>query len=323
MSDGAEAPPVGPLGMGGANLGNLYAAMSDRCAAEILAAAWDGGIRYFDTAPHYGLGLSERRLGAFLRGLPRDQVVVSTKVGRLLRPSPGTAHRTDEANGFAVPADHERVWDFSLDGVRRGLHESLERMGIDRVDVLYLHDPDESDDPAGGLRSATEALARLREEGTVRAIGVGSKSAETLRAAADTGVFDLLMVAGRLTLLEWDQGLVDSCARHGTGIVVAGVYNSGLLSRPDPSPDAHYEYGATPPDVWERARELADTCTAHGVELPTAALQFPFRRGHELVRGVVLGASSPEQVRSNLARLALPVPDELWARLDRTGAGVR
>lgn len=313
MTDGAEAPALGPLGMGGANLGNLYAPMSDQCAADILTAAWDGGIRYFDTAPHYGLGLSERRLGAFLRERPRDQVVVSTKVGRLLRPSPGTAHRSDEDNGFAVPADHRRVWDFTLDGVRRSLDESLERMGIDRVDVLYLHDPDESEDPAGGLRSATEALVKLREEGTVTAIGVGSKSAETLRAAADTGVFDLLMVAGRLTLLEWDDGLVKACARHDTGIVVAGVYNSGLLARPYPPADAHYEYGATPPEVLTRARELADTCTAHGVELPTAALQFPFR--DERVRGVVLGASSPEQVRSNLARLTQPVPEGLWARL--------
>jgi D-threo-aldose 1-dehydrogenase len=193
--------PPGPLGFGGANVGNLWSAMSDDEAWALLEAAWDGGIRYFDTAPHYGLGLSERRLGAFLATKPREEFVLSTKVGRLLRPSPSTAHLLDDANNFVVPADLRRVWDFSRDGVRRSVEESLQRLGLDAVDVLYLHDPEEFGLDAA-LASGIPAAVELREEGAVTAVGVGSKSTAALAAAVRTGALDLLMVAGRLTLLE-------------------------------------------------------------------------------------------------------------------------
>jgi D-threo-aldose 1-dehydrogenase len=297
------------VGFGGADLGNLHLPMTDAAADAVLEAAWDGGVRYFDTAPHYGLGLAERRLGRFLAGRPRDGYVVSTKVGRLLRSSPETADRLDMAHLYAVPAAYERVWDPSPAGVRRSLEESLERLGLDRVDVLFLHDPDEYD-LGPSLAAGIPALAALRDEGLVGAVGVGSKSTEALLAAARSGGLDLLMVAGRYTLLEQAEELVTACRENGVGIVAAGVLNSGLLALPRPAADARYDYVAAPADVLARARRLADLCAEHGVELPTAALQFPLR--DDTVRSVVLGAATADQVRENLARLRVPVPDALW-----------
>lgn len=321
MSDPGGAAgrvPPGPLGYGAANLGNLYSPMTDDEAWQVLEAAWDCGIRYFDTAPHYGLGLSERRLGAFLATKPREEFVLSTKVGRLLRPSPATADRLDEANLFAVPAALERVWDFSCEGIRRSVEESLDRLGLDRVDVLYLHDPEEYD-LQRALESGIPAVAGLREEGVVTAVGVGSKSTEALTAAARWGALDLLMVAGRLTLLEQPalDDVLPACRAAGTGVVAAAVFNSGLLSSPGPDGRGRYEYDRVPPEVLDRARELDEACARHGVELPAAALQYPLRE--PLVRAVVVGAASPGQVRQNVARVRAPVPDALWAELRDEG----
>jgi D-threo-aldose 1-dehydrogenase len=301
---------VGELGHGAANVGNLYRPMSDEEAWAVLDAAWECGIRYFDTAPHYGLGLSERRLGAFLAGKPRGEYTVSTKAGRLLRPSPETADRLDDENQFAVPASLRRVWDFSAPGIRASLEESLERLGLDRVDVLYLHDPDEHD-LATDLDSGVPALVALRDEGLVREIGIGSKSTEALVAAVRTGALDLAMVAGRYTLLEQAGSLVAACRENGVGIVAAAVYNSGLLATPDPG--GRYEYGAVPADVLARAERLAEICERHGVTLPEAALQFPLRE--PAVRSVVVGAATPEQVRENARRLAVEIPEALWDEL--------
>ncbi|OXM72429.1 aldo/keto reductase [Amycolatopsis thermalba] len=306
----------GPFALGAANLGNLYAPMSDEQAHAVLEAAWDSGIRYFDTAPHYGLGLSERRLGAFLAGKPRAEFVVSTKAGRLLVPDPAGAGRLDEANQFAVPADHRRVWDFSADGVRRSLDDSLTRLGLDSVDVVYLHDPEEYDlDPA--LASGLPALAGLRDEGVVRAVGVGSKSVAALAAAARSGIADLLMVAGRFTLL--DQSALDEvlpeCRARSIGVAAASVFNSGLLATPEPA--GRYDYAAAPPDVLVTAREIAAVCAEFGVDLPTAALHFPLR--DPAVRAVVAGAATPEEVRQNARRLAATVPAELWTTLRDKG----
>jgi D-threo-aldose 1-dehydrogenase len=309
-----------PLGYGGANIGNLYRAMSDDEAHAVLDAVWRAGIRHFDTAPHYGLGLSEGRFGAFLADRPRAEYVLSTKVGRLLRPTPERAGQTDEANGFAVPAAFERVWDSSADGVRRSLDESLRRLRLARVDVLYLHDPDESGiDLDRAVQTGLHALAGLREEGLVTAVGVGSKSTEALLTAARTGVPDLLMVAGRYTLLEQPAAaeLLPECRARGIGLVIAGVFNSGLLATAAPQPDAHYEYGAVPSDVLDQVARLRKICARHGVELPVAALQFPFRE--PAVRSIVLGGSRPEHVRENVARLRTPVPPALWDDLAAEG----
>jgi D-threo-aldose 1-dehydrogenase len=300
----------GRLGYGAANIGNLYRALSDEQAWAVLDAAWESGVRYFDTAPHYGLGLSERRLGAFLATKPRDEYVISTKVGRLLRPSPETADRLDLENLFAVPAAVKRVWDFSADGVRASLEESLERLGLSRVDVLFMHDPDEHDLDAD-LAVGIPAVAALRDEGLVDAVGIGSKSVEALVAAVRTGALDLIMVAGRYTLLEQADDVVAACRDTDTGIVAAAVYNSGMLATPRPGD--RYEYGAVPDELLVRAERLADVCERHGVTLPEAAAQFPLRE--PVVRSVVIGAATPQQARENARRMAVAIPEAVWSEL--------
>lgn len=305
------------LGFGAAALGNLFTALDDDTAQAAVDAAWDAGVRHFDVAPHYGLGLAERRLGHALRGRPRDEYVLTTKAGRLLRPSPETADRSDDM-GFDVPADVARVWDPSADGVRSSLAESLERLGLDRVDALYLHDPEEYGLDAS-LATALPALAALRDEGLVRAVGVGSKSVDALRAAVGTGLIDVVMLAGRYTLLEQPAAadLLPECETAGVEVVAVGVFNSGALSSPVPRADLPYEYGAMPEAVLDRLRLLADVCDAHGVALPAAAAQFPLRR--EAVTSVVLGARTAEQVTENVERFLAPIPDALWSDLRERG----
>ena len=305
--------PVDGLGFGAAQLGNLYRETTEAQAREAVIAAWEGGLRYFDTAPHYGLGLSERRLGSVLRELPRDEVIVSTKVGRLLRPGPGTGD--DLAHGFAVPDDLRRTWDVSEVGVRRSLEESLERMGLDRVDILYLHDPEEGPEDQA-IAEALPALAAMREEGLVRAIGVGSKDQRVLTRAVRTGLLDLVMISGRYSLLEQpaEAELLPACAEHGVGAVAVSVFNSGLLAQPEVPDDAPYEYGPAPAHVLQRARLLADIARRYGVTLPDLALQFPLR--HPVIRSVVLGMRTADHVRSNLERAAVAVPPEAWEAIE-------
>lgn len=318
MRAAAVSVPFGSLSYGAANVGNLFRALTDDEAFAVLDEAWAVGIRSFDTAPHYGLGLSERRLGAFLRTKPRDEFVLSTKVGRLLRPNPDDTGGLDLDNDFHVPTDLRREWDLSADGIRRSLDESLERLGLDRVDVLYLHDP-ERHSLREGLDSAIPALAGLREEGVVSAVGVGAMTTEALTASADTGAIDLLMVAGRFTLAEQPAlaEVFPACERNGVGVVVASVFNSGLLARDVPTRTGRYEYGDVPDDVFDRVVALAEACAEYGVTLPQAALQYAHR--HPLVRTVVIGASRPEQVRQNAERMAADIPDELWSRLAGDG----
>ena len=319
MSGAGRTPiELGELSFGSASIGNLYRAVDDDRAERALQAAWDGGIRSFDTAPHYGLGLSERRLGAFLQGKPRDEFVVSTKVGRLLEPNPDFAGGRDLANGFDVPDDLVRVYDPSPSGVRRSLEASLERMGLDRIDVLYLHDPD-AYDLERGLAEGLPALASLRDEGLVRQIGVGVNDADVAARAVREGDLDLVMIAGRYTLLE-QPALVElfpACQEHDVRIVDAAVFNSGLLATSTPSSDANYNYGAVPDDVLQRAQALAATCAEFGVELPAAALQFPLR--NPLVATVVVGTSRPDAVRENVANMSAAIPEELWRALEERG----
>ena len=310
-----SALTFGPLGFGAAGIGNLYRAVEDTVARATVETAWAGGIRYFDTAPHYGLGLSERRLGAALRGKPRDEFLVSTKAGRLLLPAENPDDARDD-EGFDVPADSRRVWDPTETGIRRSLEESLNRLGLDHIDILYLHDPDVYDLEAGIAR-ALPAMAKLRAEGLVKAIGVGSNSSEALAECVKRSDLDLVMLAGRYTLLEQPalHDLLPACLERGVGVVNVGVYNSGLLARAAIRDDAHYNYAPAPPEMLDRARRLAICCAEFGVELPSAALQFSLR--HPAVRTVVVGASSPAQIEQNIARMREPVPDELWEELGR------
>jgi len=307
---------LGRLGYGTADIGNHRQRVSDEQARALLEAAWDGGIRHFDTAPHYGLGLSERRLGAFLATKPREEYVVSTKVGRLLEPNPDGVDRLDD-EGFVVPAETRRVWDFSEAGVRRSLEESLVRLGMSSVDVLYLHDP-ERWDLEEGLALGLPALSRVRDDGLASAIGVASMSSPALLAGARSGVVDLLMSAGRYTLVDHDAAadLLPACRQHGVGIVAAAVFNGGLLAS-RPTEESTFDYQAVPEDVLARARRIDDICVAHRVPLAAVALQFPLQ--DPVVRSVVTGGVTPEQIRENLAHVSAPVPQAVWKQLRDEG----
>ncbi|WP_091227536.1 aldo/keto reductase [Microbacterium sp. 3J1] len=317
-SDSGPSLAVPALGYGAANVGNLFRALTDDDAWAVLDAAWDSGIRFFDTAPHYGLGMSERRLGAFLRTKPRDEYVLSTKVGRLLRPNPDFDGGLDTANDFHVPDDLQRVWDFSADGIRASLDESRERLGIERIDLLYLHDPERHDLDLA-LEEALPALEQLRAEGEVAAIGIGSMVTDALAAAVRSADLDLIMVAGRYTLLEQPAAadVLPACRETGTGIVAASVFNSGLLASSEPRRDGRYEYGQLPDELWERLQRIARVCADHDVPLPAAALQFPSRSDE--VRSVVVGGSRPEQVAQNAQYAALEIPTALWEDLADEG----
>ncbi|MDN0199850.1 aldo/keto reductase [Streptomyces sp. S.PNR 29] len=312
---GGSAVGVTQLALGCAGIGNLYQPVSDEAAFATVDAAWDAGIRTFDTAPHYGLGLSERRLGAALRGRPRDTYTVSTKVGRLLVPNKTAGAGDDLADGFAVPATHRRVWDFTADGVLRSLEASLNRLGLDRVDILLLHDPDDHAEQA--LREAYPALERLRAQGVVGAIGVGmNQSALPARFLRETDI-DVVLLAGRYTLLDQDglAELLPEAAARGRSVVIGGVFNSGLLTAPRPG--ATYDYAPAPRPVLDRALRLLEVTERHGVPLRAAALHFPF--GHSAVASVLTGARSPEEVRDTCEQLCRPVPDALWDELRAEG----
>jgi D-threo-aldose 1-dehydrogenase len=304
------------LGFGASQGGNLYRARSDEEFAAAVDAAWDAGIRYFDTAPHYGIGLSERRLGAALRSRPRHEFVVSTKVGRLLVPSPDTAHLTDP-EGFEVAADHRRVWDFSRDGVLRSLESSLARTGLERIDVVYLHDPDEHWQQAA--TEAVPALVELRDQGVIRAIGAGMNQSPMLARFVRETDIDLVMCAGRFTLLE--QGalldLLPAAAEHGVAVVIAGVYNSGLLARDWPSANATYNYQRAPVELVDRATRIAQICQSHGTTLPEAALAYV--RTHDAVTCTVVGMGSAAQVKETVRRAGVDVPAALWPALTSAG----
>ncbi len=303
---------LGRLGYGAASLGNLFHEVSDDEAVATVEAAWEGGVRYFDTAPHYGLGLSERRLGAALAQYPRADYLLSTKVGRLLMPSPETADRLDD-QGFVVPAAYRRVWDPSPDGVRRSLTESMVRIGTDRIDIAYLHDPEDYDLESGVIHGLS-ALAQARADGLVRAVGVGSKSVAALSAAVRTGLCDLIMVAGRLTLLD-DSGaeLLGLCREHGVGIVNVGVFNSGALAAERPSPQLNFEYAPITPERLAQLERVHEVCARFGVRVPDAALQYSWQLNE--VVSVTVGASAARQVRRSVAGMSVDIDPDLWPEL--------
>jgi D-threo-aldose 1-dehydrogenase len=303
------------VSLGCAQLGNLYKSISDEQAHATVDAAWSDGIRYFDTAPHYGLGLSERRLGAALAGRPRDQYVVSTKVGRLLEPVVPPRPIDDE--DFEVAGTHRRVWDFSREGVLRSLEGSLERLALDRIDVVFIHDPDDHWDDAYGR--AYPALEELRAQGLVSAIGAGMNQTTMLTEFARNTDMDVLMLAGRYTLLE--QGALDDllpvCLERGVGIVAAGIFNSGLLSHSRPTVGARYNYVEASPSALEGAKLIAELCDRGGTSLPAAAIAFPL--GHPAVTSVCLGARSPGQIHENVELYRRGVDGAVWGGLKSAG----
>ncbi len=308
---GSTGVEVTRLGIGTAPIGNMFTTVSDEDAEAMLRAAWELGVRYFDTAPLYGHGVSEIRLGAVLRTLPRAEMVVSTKVGRLLTP------RTDRAGPtiFRDTPPLEPEFDFSADAVERSLDESLERLGLDRVDVALVHDPDDHLDEA--IRSALPRLEKLRADGRVRAIGAGMNQSPALDRIVRECDVDCVLLAGRYTLLEQPalDDLLPRCETRGVSIIAGGVFNSGLLA--DPSPGATYDYDTAPDALIARARRLASACDRAGTSLASAALRFPL--GHPAVACVVTGARSAAEVRQNAAWFDEPNDAAAWESLKSAG----
>jgi D-threo-aldose 1-dehydrogenase len=307
---------VGPLAFGGAPLGNLGTPVTEADAQGALAGAWDSGIRYFDTAPHYGLGLSEERFGAGLAGKPRDELVVSTKVGRLLAPNTDSAPGTDD-EGFAVAATSVRVRDYSRDGALRSLESSLQRLRLERIDVVFVHDPD--DFYAAALDGAFPALEELRAQGVIRSYGAGMNQSEMLADFVRNTDLDVVLLAGRYTLFEQDalDHLLPLCEQRGVSVVAGGVFNSGLLATNRPEPGATYNYAPASAEVLARANRIADVCERHGVALPAAAVHFVLR--HPVIATACLGARSAAEVERNATLLDVQVPEELWSELKHEG----
>lgn len=302
---GSTGVTVTRLGMGLAPVGGLYAAVGDGTATAAVDEAWRQGVRFFDTAPLYGSGLSERRAGAALRGRERESFTLSTKVGRRLVPG------TDQDQLWAEPGEAVPVWDFTGEGVRAAHRESLERLGLGRVDVLHLHDPDEHFTPA--VAEALPALVAMRREGTIGAVSAGMNQSAMLTEFARTGLFDCFLLAGRYSLLDQSAlaDLLPECERRGISVIVGGVFNSGVLA--DPRPGAAYDYRPAPPEVLARAQAMARVCDRYAVPLRAAALQFPF--GHPAVASVLIGLRSPEEVADAAAMARVAIPGALWRDL--------
>jgi aryl-alcohol dehydrogenase-like predicted oxidoreductase len=288
------------LGLGTAPLGGLHRAVDEHEAVEAIERAWDLGIRFFDTAPYYGSGLAETRLGLALRGRPRAEFVVSTKVGRRLEPGSSSWHGAPPLRAY---------FDFSYDGALRSLEESLERLGLDEVDVALVHDPD--DHYAEATSGAFCALRRLRDEGSVKRIGVGMNSSELLCRFAEESDPDCFLVAGRLTLLDRSatERLLPLCLERDIGLIVGGVFNSGILAG-----GTTFDYAQAEDEVAQRAERLEEIARRRGVPLAAAAVQFPTRyRG---VETVLIGCASASEVEDDVRLAGVAVPSRLWSELE-------
>lgn len=326
-----ETRPIGStgisltrIGFGGAPLGDLRRAPSDAEAHELLQAAWDAGIRYFDTAPMYGNGLSERRLGDFLRDKPRDSYVLSSKVGRILIPD--RAHALERSGGDPRALPFRYIFDFSRDAILRSHELSLQRLGLERIDILYLHDIgrfSQGDNheatwsqlmQGGGLK----ALEGLRDDGTVKAIGAGVNEWPVLDELMNHARLDVCLLANRYTLL--DQAVLDHflprCVKQGVAIVDGAPLNAGILAT-GAIEGASYDYRPAPPEILERVRRIEAICQQHGVPLVAAALSFPL--GHEAVAAIIPGFARPSDLTDNLMHYRTRIPDALWDELRAAG----
>lgn len=321
---GRSGLAVTQMGFGGAPLGNMYQAFPDAQADATVRACYDGGIRLFDTAPLYGFGLSEHRVGAALRDKPRDSFVLSTKVGRLLEPGhPDTL----DSGQFKRSLPFAEVYDYGYDGVMRSVEDSLQRLGTYRIDILLAHDLDvwthgseqaRIDKVAAFMAGGHRAMVKLRDEGTVKAIGAGVNETEACHDLALRGDFDCFLLAGRYTLLE--QAPLDAflplCAQRDIALLIGGAYNTGILAT-GAIEGAYFQYAPAPAAIMERVRRIEAVCARHDVRLPTAALQFPL--GHPAVASVVVGTRAPAEVAMNLEIFAPQVPADFWAELKAEG----
>ena len=295
------------LGLGTAPLGNLYTAIPYEDAIATVRAAWDQGVRFFDTAPQYGHGLAEVRLGEALAESPRDAFVLASKVGRLLRRTEGERPSTI----FREVPDVDPVFDFSRDGVMRSLEESLQRLRTDRLDIVHVHDPD--DHEAEALASAFPALIELREQGVIGGVGCGMNQAEMLSTFVDRVDLDCVLLAGRYSLLDRSgAALLDQCRARGVDVIIGGVFNSGLLARPEV--DATFDYAVASPALVAHAQAMQAVCESFGVSLPAAAVHFALR--DPAVSTVLVGARSVQEVVDDVSYAESTMPDELWSALD-------
>ena len=312
------------LGLGGASIGGLYRPVADADAIALVRHAWSLGIRSFDVAPLYGYGAAERRMGAGLEGRPRDEFVLSTKVGRLVRPTAALTgsedldHQARDGQDDAFYTDtagRHVVFDYSADGVRRSIDESLERLGLDRIDIAYIHDPD--DHWQAAIEGAYPALHRLREAGVVRAIGAGMNQAPMLARFVREADIDVILLANRYTLLDQEAlaDLLPACLERGVAVMAGGVMNSGVLA--DPRPGAAFDYSPAPPAVVERARGLREACERHGVPVRAAAMQFPL--AHPAVAGLIAGVRTIAHLDEYPDLLRQPIPPALWEDLRASG----
>ncbi|MCY4460554.1 MAG: aldo/keto reductase [Albidovulum sp.] len=306
------------LGLGTAALAGLHQAVDRRTAMETLEAVWSLGIRYFDTAPHYGQGKAERWLGDFLRAQDRDSFFVSTKVGRVLSPS---ALPRPTLNGFIDPLPFDQRYDYSHEGTMRSFEDSLQRLGLNRIDILLVHDIGMRTHDAdhqlhlGHLRdSGFRALEELKRTGAISAFGIGVNEVEICEEILSFQALDLILLAGRYTLLDRsaEPRLLDQCLAAGTQLVIGGVFNSGILAT-GAGPEARWDYGPAPSDVLRRVEALSDLCAEYGVPLPTSALAFPLR--HEAVSTVLLGNCDPARLAENTAAIqGAEIPSDFWKR---------
>lgn len=308
----------GRLGFGGAPLGNLMAPVAETDATGALQAAWDGGVRYYDTAPMYGAGLSEQRLGGMLRRHPRDAYMLSTKVGRLLDPDDGVA---DDQNAYVGGLKFRVRFDYTPDAIRRSLDDSLRRLGIDRIDIAFIHDlAEDTHGPAWRgmwaqhFPAAAATLSRLREERMIGGWGLGTNSVEPCARALEEADPDIFLLAGRYTLLEHAplEAVFPACMARGVRVVIGGPYNSGLLAGGD-----NYNYAPAPADMLARRQALLEVCSRHGVDIRAAALQFC--AAHPVVACTIPGARNAAEVAQNIALMQAPLPAAFWQDL-RQGA---
>ena len=304
---------VTELGLGCATLGGSRIEVARRAAEEIVAAAWQAGVRYVDTAPFYGVGHAERAVGDAMRDHPRNEWVLSTKVGRLLKPNPTGVF----GDGRTHPLPFDPVYDYSYDGIMRSFEDSYQRLGLAKIDIIYVHDIgryQHGDAHPGHMKilreSGYRALRELREAGAVSAIGIGVNEREVLLEALEWGEWDAFLLAGRYTLLEQAplDDLLPKCLAAGTSIVVGGPLNSGILAGRDT-----WNYDVAPPDVVERVKQIAAVCDSHKVPLPAAALQFPL--AHPAVAAIIPGPRNAAEFRQNLDLLAHSIPAALWSDL--------
>lgn len=309
---------VSTLGFGAAPLGDLYTRLDDRTAVAAVERAFELGINLLDTSPLYGHGLAEHRCGTALRRVPRQDIVVSTKVGRWVDPF----HPRGGESRYVGGQPHRAVIDYSYDGTMRSVEQSLLRLGTDRLDLLLIHDVDVwthgreaiEERFREAMSGAYVALDRLRSEGAVAGIGIGVNEAEMCVRFAQAGSFDVMLLAGRYSLLEQPAlaHFLPLAQQQGLGVLLGGVFNSGILATGAVS-GAKYNYRDAPPEIMAKVADIARVCAAHGVALPTAAMHFAL--GHPAVASLVLGAQSPQEVERNVAALSIRVPEALWADL--------